>query len=622
MVFDSYQEYIYLSRYARWIDEKNRRETWDETVKRYYDFFIHYCPDIFKDEFEEAVGAIHELEVMPSMRALWSAGEALERDNIAGYNCSYLPIDNPKAFAEVLYILMNGTGVGFSVERQYINRLPEVPSTLSKVPSTIIVADSKLGWAEGFYQLIKHLYRGEVPNYDLSKVRPYGARLKTFGGRASGPEPLRILFETTKQIFDSAKGSRLNSLQCYDLCCFVANCVVVGGVRRSACISLSNLSDDRMAKAKVGKFPEHRSVTNNSVAYTEKPGARKLISEWLKLIESQAGERGIFNRQGSDFNISTMGRREPGHEWGLNPCGEIILRPYEFCNLSEVIIRPEDRKEDLLKKVKYATILGCLQSMLTKFRFIGRQWKNNCEEERLLGVSLTGLRDHPILQTVNKHSKKWLTMMRDEAIETAKRWSQSMGIKMPTAITCVKPSGTVSKLVNSSSGLHPRYAEYYINRIRASKSDPLADLLINQGMQALQDSNKDMWVFEFPMQSPSESLTREQVNAIDQLEYWKMLKMYWCEHNPSCTIYVKENEWTQVLAWVDANWNIIGGLSFFPEDNGVYTLAPNEEINEELYHHISDNFPALDFSQLSSFEKEDKTEGSREFACTANSCEL
>lgn len=649
---NTYQDFIRIRTYSRWKDKEKRRETWAETVNRYYSFFFNRLPkgvsynQKLYDEFLEATNAIRSLDVMPSMRALSMAGEALERDNICGYNCAYTPIDSPRTFAEILYILMNGTGVGFSVERQYVNKLPEVPGTLLKeligkelviyhrdnkedwterLPSYIIFEDSKLGWAEGYLKFIEMLYRGYIPRYSLDKIRPKGSRLKTFGGRASGPEPLKELLDFTIQVFKNAQGRRLNSIECYDIVCKIANCVVSGGVRRSATISLSNLTDLRMRHSKDGQFwidNPQRTLSNNSVAYTEKPDMRAFMEEWLALIESHSGERGIVNREA--LKKSLPERRGSDFDFGVNPCGEIILRPRQFCNLTEVVVRPTDTLEDLCKKVEYATILGILQSTLTDFQFLSEEWKKNCEEERLLGVSLTGLMDHPVLQS---RPGQWLLSMKQTAIDTAKVWSEALGIPMPAAITCVKPSGTVSQLVGSSSGLHPRYSKYYIRRVRVTFSDPLAQFLMAKGVSCNPEvgqtwNDVNTVVFDFPVKSPEGSVFRNDRTALEQLEYWKMLKTYWCEHNPSVTIYVKDREWLDVGAWVYRNWDIVGGISFLPYDGGNYLLAPYEEITKEKYEELMKDFPQLDFSELTKFELEDETQGSQEYACVAGACEL
>jgi len=630
-----YQEFIYKRTYSRWLDELLRREEWEDTVARYQEFFLDGklkdIPDAAKVEFLEATGAIYNLEVMGSMRTLWTAGPALARENICGYNCAYKAVNTVRSFAEILYILLCGTGVGYSVERQEINQLPEVPPYFSTPERTVVFSDSKKGWAEGFLKWMNALYKGELLEYDLSRIRPAGSRLKTFGGRASGPEPLQELLEFAKRIFLSAKGRKLTSLECYDICCKIAEVVVVGGVRRSACICLTNLSDDRMAKAKTGEFwllNPQRSLSNNSVAYTEKPQVRKFMSEWLKLMESQTGERGIFNRRAAEVAVQRTLRRKGGFAWGCNPCGEVILRPSgQFCNLSEAIIRAEDTLETILKKVRYATILGCVQATLTAFKFLGSSWTVNTEEERLLGVSLTGLMDHPILSEVSDKAKAWLVKMKGEAIETAERWSEILGIPMPKAITTVKPSGTVSQLVDSASGLHPRFAPFYVRRVRVSATDPVAKMLVDQGVPCSPEVGQDTvspstWVFEFPVKSPDNAKVASAITALEQLEYWLMLKQHWCEHNPSCTVYVGEDEWLEVGAWVWKHWDEICGLTFMPRSDAVYKLAPYEEVDARTYYDLVDALPDINFGELSRYETEDLTEGSREFACQGGACEL
>ena len=625
---DTYQEFIYKRTYARYLDKEKRRENWDESVDRYAAFMDSRVPDELREDYRAAIESIHDMDVMPSMRALWTAGKALERNNLAGYNSSALPIDRPKAFAEMLYLLMCGAGVGFSVERQFTNKLPEVP-VLQKSAEVLSIADSKEGWAEGLLQYLTRLYQGEVPEVDFSKVRPKGSRLKVFGGRASGPEPLQELFEFTLAVFQKGSGRKLNSLECHDICCKIANSVVVGGVRRSAGISLSNLSDKRMAGAKQGQFwleNPQRFLANNSVAYTEKPDAVAWLEEWMNLIKSGAGERGIFNRESARLSAK-LARRDPNHEFLTNPCGEVFLRPRGLCNLTEVIIRQGDTLSALTQKVRNATILGCLQSTLTKFRFVSAEWKKNAEEERLLGVSLTGTRDHEVLSYINSDAREWLYTMKYEAIQTAKQWSEALGINMPAAITCVKPSGTVSQLVNCSSGIHPRFAQYYIRRVRVSTFDPLAQLLGEQGVPYQPEVGHTMksspnYVFEFPIQSPQYCTTRKDVSALEQCDYWQMFKDHWCEHNPSVTIYCKPDEWVEVGAWVYKHWNTIGGMTFFPEDNGNYKLAPYEEIDSEKYEQLVNAMPDVNFDDLDQYETSDETEGSRELACAGGACEL
>ncbi len=626
----TYQDFIYKRTYARWLYKEKRREKWEETVERYKEFFIKKVPDKHKKDFQFAIKAISKKENMPSMRSFYTAGKALERDSIAGYNCCFIAINRIKSFAELLHILMCGTGVGFSVERQVIVNLPEIPFEFGEVDTNIVFADSKKGWSEGFYSFIRCLYNGEIPHYDLSKVRPKGSVLKTFGGRASGPEPLELLLKKVEQIFISAKGRKLNSLECHDICCYIAEAVVVGGVRRSSGISISNLSDQRMRNAKSGEFwisNPQRSLANNSVAYTEKPDIPTFMSEWRSLIKSGTGERGIINRVSLDKTVELTNRRKTGFDWGMNPCGEIILRPNEFCNLSEVICRENDSENLLIKKVKNAVVLGCIQATLTDFKFINYEFKKNCEEERLLGVSMTGLRDCQLLNSTTEEAKNLLRRLKKVAIKEAKKWSKILDINMPAAITTLKPSGTVSQLVNSSSGLHPRFAPYYIRRVRVTASDPMSDFLIKKGVDHNPETgdnlnNPNTWVFNFPIKSPESAIFNKDVDAKEQLEYWKMMKTCWCEHNPSATIFVKEEEWLEVGAWIYKYWNIIGGLSFLPKDNNIYPLAPYEEISEEEYYELKNRFPVIDFNDLDKFEEEDNTEGAKEFACTGGSCEL
>lgn len=632
-VFESiYQTVIYKSAYSRWIEDEHRREDWYETVDRYRKFFEVYIPKSKKKEFGKACDAIYNLDIMPSMRALWTAGKALERENICNYNCAYITIDNTKSFSEMMYILMCGTGVGFSVEHRYTNNLPEIPSKLEyNEDITIIFADSKLGWAKGFHKYITKLYSGVIPKYDLSRIRKSGERLKTFGGRASGPEPLEDLLIYITDLFKKRTGQKLSSIDCHDICCYIANVIVSGGSRRSACLSLSDLNDNDMRHAKDGEFWKynmHRSLSNNSAVYERKPDVPTFLEEWISLIRSRSGERGIFNRESINFIVTKIGRRNSEYIFGGNPCLEVILRPNSFCNLSEVVIRKDDSKDVLCRKVRQATIVGCVQSLLTDFKFIKRDWKNNCEDERLLGVSLTGLRDHCILKHVSNDAKLLLTEMRQTAIDTAEEWSRLLNINMSAAITTVKPSGTVSQLVNTSSGLHPRYAPYYIRRLRISKTDKLSNFLINLGVPYYPEVGQELenartLVFEFPIKSPNSSVMIGEVNALEQLEYWLMLQKYWCEHKPSITIYVKDNEWLKVGNWVYENWSYVSGISFLPVEKHVYELAPYEEIDEEKYEELLENFPEkLDFSLLDSLEEEDTTEGSKQYACSAGGCEL
>lgn len=624
------QEYVYKSRYARWIPELGRRERWSETVTRYCDFWAGRFGDQFpyKDVFE----AIYNLEVVPSMRALMTAGPALERDNIAGYNCSYLPIDDPKAFDEICFILMNGTGVGFSVERQYINRLPEIPERLYDSDTVIVVADSKQGWASAFRQLLALLWLGQIPKWDISKIRPSGARLKTFGGRSSGPGPLVELFKFTTNLFQNAVGRKLNSLECHDLVCKIAQIVVVGGVRRSALISLSNLTDERMRNAKNGAWWDssgHRAIANNSVAYTEKLDTGIFLKEWHALYESKSGERGIFNRVSAKRQAGLTNRRDTDWDFGTNPCGEIILRPNGFCNLSEVIVRSGDTVDTLCNKVKLATIIGTFQSTLTDFRYLRKAWKTNAMEERLLGVSLTGIMDHEILNGSKQDQsgrllEATLERMKDVSIETNKEWAAKLSIEQSASITTVKPSGTVSQLVDSASGIHPRHSEYYIRTVRADIKDPLAVFLKEQGVPNEVDvTNNSNLIFSFPVEAPANSVVRSNRSALEQLDHYLTFKRYWCEHNPSITVYVKENEWLDVGAWVYRNLDDVGGVSFLPHSDHVYQQAPYQDLTKERYEELVKSFPKIDWNMFDGYEKsEDTTNGAQEFACTSGSCEL
>lgn len=619
---NDYQHFIATSRYARWLDNENRRETWPEVVKRYFDFFKDRIPD--KETRDYLASKVESLEVLPSMRALMTAGPALERDNVAGYNCAYLPIDSPRAFDEAMYILMCGTGVGFSVERQYVTKLPEVNEHFEESETVIHVQDSKAGWARALRELIGLLYSGQVPRWDVSRVRPAGARLRTFGGRASGPEPLINLFSFVVDTFKKSAGRRLTSLECHDIMCKIGEVVVVGGVRRSAMISLSNLSDDRMRGAKNGQWWEHnsqRALSNNSACYTEKPDPSVFMTEWTSLYESKSGERGIFNRVASQNQAARNGRRDPNHEFGTNPCSEIILRPYQFCNLTEVVVRPEDTKETLTNKVEAATILGTLQSTLTDFKYLRKIWRHNTEEERLLGVSLTGILDHPTLC----RDPELLSYLRMVAIGTNKAWAALLQIPESTAITCVKPSGTVSQLVDSASGIHPRWSSYYIRTVRGDKKDPMTQFLIDQGVPNEPDITKpnDTVVFSFPQRAPDGATVRADLTAVEHLEIWKTLQEAWCEHKPSITINVKEDEWFDVQAWVWKNWDILSGVSFLPYSEHTYRQAPYQEISEAEYNEWLERFPKeIDWEQLSQYELEDTTTGTQELACAAGFCEI
>jgi len=638
-----YSSYIHCSRYARWLPDDNRRETWEETVNRYINFFFADGEYVLHGSTAaELQDAILNLEVMPSMRTLMTAGKALERDNVAGYNCAYLAVDNIRAFDEAMYVLMCGTGVGFSVERQYVNLLPEIAEDFYETDTCIVVADSKIGWAKAYRELLSMLCNGQIPKWNVSKVRAAGEPLKTFGGRASGPEPLVDLFEFSIEVFRNAKGRKLTSLECHDLMCKVADIVVVGGVRRSALISLSNLTDERMRLAKSGRFWDdnpQRALANNSVCYTEKPDIGIFMKEWLSLYESKSGERGIFNRTASRIAAGKSERRDTEHDFGTNPCSEIILRSKQFCNLSEVVVRSTDTFEDLKRKVKQATILGTLQSTLTNFRYLSSVWKRNTEEERLLGVSLTGIMDHPVLSGSNMGMKdahemaschgvvleEWLQELKEVAVETNKEWAKKLGVPQSVAITCVKPSGTVSQLVDSSSGIHARYSDYYIRTVRQDKKDPLADLMVQAGIPYEDDVMKpdSTYVFSFPVKSPEGSVMRDDRTAIEQLELWKIYQEAWCEHKPSITVFVKEDEWMEVGAWVDKNFDTVSGVSFLPHSEHSYKQAPYQEISKEEYEELKESMPSeIDFTKLQEFEKEDTTIGMKEYACTGGACEI
>ena len=642
-----FQTYIYKSRYARYIHDKGRRELWPETVARYFDFFkIHLKEkhgfELTKELRAELETAILNLEVVPSMRCLMTAGSALERDNIAGYNCSFIAIDNPKTFAEVLFILMCGTGVGFSVERQYINKLAEIPDELYPSDTTIIVNDSKLGWAKSLNELISLLYTGNIPKWDLSKLRPAGAILKTFGGRSSGPEPLDRLFKFIVQIFQNNKGQRLSSLDCHDIVCMVGECVVVGGVRRSALISLSNLSDDRMRTAKMGQWwslTPYRRISNNSAVYTEKhPTMDKFMAEWKSLYDSKSGERGIFSRYAAKNviersnafrkqhfegweNYQDIRYRDPDYEWGTNPCSEIILRDKQFCNLTEVIVRASDTLDDLKRKVRIAAILGTFQSTLTEFRFLSKKWKDNTEDERLLGVSLTGIMDNRLTSGQLNHDKlkDALTEMRKVAILTNFDFAKTIGIPPSVATTAVKPSGTVSCLADSASGIHTRHSPYYIRTVRSDKKDPMAQMMIEQGFyHEIDQMAADNIVFYFPIKSPKHAIFRKDFDAIKQLELWLVYQKYWTEHKPSMTVSVQEEEWMRVGSWVFDNFEFLSGISFLPFSDHSYVQAPFQAISEEEYKKWMEKMPTkVDWSKLSEYEKEDHTVGSQELGCMA-----
>ena len=628
-----YQEFIHLSRYSRWLPKEGRRETWRETVTRYFDFFQEHLKQSCKYSLdkslrEELEDAVIHLKIMPSMRCLMTAGEALKRENIAGYNCSYVAVDRPQAFDEILYVLMNGTGVGFSVERQFVSNLPTVADEFHPSDTTIVVQDSKMGWAKAFKELVAMLYHGQIPKWDLSKVRPAGAPLKTFGGRASGPEPLRRLFEFTKEIFQNAHGRKLSSIECHDIVCKTAEIVVVGGVRRSALISLSNLSDDRMRVAKSGQWwidNGQRALANNSACYTEKPDIGIFMDEWKALYDSKSGERGIFNRESAKKIAEKNERRDVGYDFGTNPCSEIILRSREFCNLSEVVVRPEDTEHTLLNKVRLATILGTFQSTLTNFKYVSKDWKKNCVEERLLGVSLTGIMDNKWTAGKLNGLDVLLKNLKQMSVDTNKEWSKKLKINQSAAITCVKPSGTVSQLVDSASGIHARHNPYYIRTVRGDKKDPLTKMMVEQGFPAEDDVMKpnDTTVFSFPIKCSPDAVFRQDLTAIEQLELWKTYQVHWCEHKPSVTISVKEEEWIDVGAWVYKNFDLMSGVSFLPYSEHTYKQAPYQDCNEKEYKDLMNKMPtSVDWNKLSEYEKSDMTVGSQELACSAGSCEI
>jgi len=622
-----YQNFIALSRYARWKEEEQRRENWGETIDRYFDYMeghlkTNHGYSLTKALKEKLSTQIMNLGVMPSMRALMTSGPALDRCHVGGYNCSYIPVDSPRAFDECMYVLMCGTGVGFSVEREVVDKLPIVNEHFDDSSTIIKVGDSRPGWSKGLRELIAMLYAGQIPTWDMSEVRPAGARLKTFGGRASGPAPLVELFQFCIEKFKGAKGRRLFPIECHDIMCKIGEVVVVGGVRRSALISLSNLGDDQMRHAKSGQWWENegqRALANNSVAFKGKPEMGTFMREWTALYESKSGERGIFNRQAAKVKALENGRRDADHYFGCNPCSEIILRPYQFCNLTEVVARESDTYETLKEKVRMATILGTFQSTLTNFKYLRKIWKDNTEEERLLGVSLTGILDCPIW------TETMLQELKQVAVDTNKKVAKELGIPQSTAITCVKPSGTVSQLVDSASGIHARHSEYYIRTVRGDNKDPLTQFMTESGIPSEPDVMKpdSTTVFSFPMKSPAGATTRTDMTAIEQLEYWLMFQRHWCEHKPSVTISVKEDEWMRVGAWVYDNFDEVSGISFLPFSDHTYAQAPYQDITGEEYEQLLRKMPsAIDWSKLGDFEKEDTTSGGRELACTADSCEM
>ena len=632
----TYQEFIHLSRYSRWLPEEGRRETWDETVARYFNFFTEHLKEtvnysLSKELRKELEQAVLDLRVMPSMRCIMTAGEALKRENIAGYNCSYVAVDRPQAFDEILYVLMNGTGVGFSVERQYVSQLPTIADEFFETDTTITVADSKLGWAKALKELVGMLYIGQIPRWNLSKIRPAGAPLKTFGGRASGPEPLESLFNFTVNVFKNASGRKLSSLEAHDVVCKIAEVVVVGGVRRSALISLSNLSDDRMRAAKSGQWwndNPQRALANNSAAYAEKPDIGVFMDEWKSLYDSKSGERGIFNRESAVWMASKNGRRNvEDFEFGTNPCSEIILRNREFCNLSEVVVRASDTRESLLEKVRLATILGTFQSTLVNFKYVSKAWIKNCEEERLLGVSLTGIMDCKVTNGKGPHGSlpAVLKDLKSMAIKTNEEYAKKLGINQSVAVTCVKPSGTVSQLTDAASGIHARHNPYYIRTVRGDKKDPLTKMMVDQGFPVEDDAMNPSHtsVFSFPMKVDNSAVFRTDMTAIEQLELWKTYQECWCEHKPSVTISVKEHEWLDVGAWVYENFNYMSGVSFLPFSEHTYKQAPYQDCSQKEYEILLNKMPkSVEWEKLAEYEQTDMTIGAQELACAAGFCEI
>ena len=646
MLPTEYQQFIHLSRYARWDYDKGRRETWDETVERYFDFFTGHLKetcgyDLENGERIELEKSVKELKVMPSMRCLMTAGPALEKENVAGYNCSYVKIDNLRSFDEILYVLMNGTGVGFSVEEEYCNKLPQVPDELYETETTIVVADSKLGWARAFKELISLLYGGHIPKWDISKVREAGAPLKTFGGRASGPEPLVDLFNFTTSTIKNALGRKLKPVECHDIVCKIAEIVVVGGVRRSALISLSNLNDREMRFAKHGEWYKdnvQRALANNSVNYKEKPDVGTFMREWLSLYDSKSGERGIYSSLASKTHVSELNNKEKDKDgtyvqrrvarddFGTNPCSEIILRSREFCNLSEVVLRSNDNLQSIKDKVRVATILGTFQSTLTNFKYLSREWQRNCEEERLLGVSLTGIMDNSLTNGSKDNIKKILNELRDIAVKTNKEYAEKLGIQRAAAITCVKPSGTVSQLVDSASGIHARHNPYYIRTVRADNKDPLCKMMKAEGFPNEPDVSKPehTTVFSFPQKSPEGAICRTEMTAWKQLSLWHTYAKEWCEHKPSVTVSIKEDEWVNTAAWVYENFDDISGISFLPFSDHTYRQAPYQDCSEKEYKELLDQMPKnVNWASLAEYETQDYTSASQEFACTSEKgCEI
>ena len=627
-----YNTFIAKSRYSRFLDDKNRREHWGETVARYFDFMEKHLatkqnytltPEL-RNELQEAVT---NLDVVPSMRAVMTAGTALDRQNVAAFNCSYLPIDDAKAFDEAMYILLCGTGVGFSVEQQYVTKLPEVPDQLFPSQTSIMVSDSKEGWAKSLRQLIALLYSGEIPKYDVSKVRPAGARLKTFGGRASGAQPLEDLFKFVISKFKAAAGRKLSSLECHDILCKIGEVVVVGGVRRSAMISLSDLTDDKMAHAKAGNWWDgqgQRALANNSASYLETPAIGQFMREWTSIYESHSGERGIFNREASQKQAAKNGRRDATYEFGTNPCSEIILRPYQFCNLSSCIIRSTDTEEDLLRKIRLATILGTFQASLTNFPYLRKIWQKNTEEEALLGVSMTGILDNHLLNDPeDANLPGLLEKLRDAAVAINAEFSAAIGINQSVAVTAIKPEGTVSQLCSTASGIHPQHSQYYIRRVRADNKDPLTQFMLKSGFigEPCVMKPESTTVFSFPVAVAEGALLREDLTAVEHLRLWLIYQRHYCEHKPSVTISVLEKEWMEVGAWVYKHFDEVTGVSFLPMDGGTYRQAPYEECNEEDYKKLLAQQPTgIDWDNFQEYD--DNVEGAQTLACTAGGCSL
>ena len=629
-----YQSFIHLSRYSRWMPEKNRRETWEETVARYFNFFEKHLETkcgykVEKSVRNELETAVLNLEIMPSMRALMTAGEALERDHVAGYNCAFVALNRLRAFDEILYILMCGTGVGFSVERQFVDKLPTIAEEFSESDTVIVVEDSKIGWAKAYKELMSLLVGGQIPKWDTSKVRGAGARLKTFGGRASGPRPLEDLFRFCVDTFKRAAGRKLTSIETHDIVCKIAEIVVVGGVRRSALISLSDLNDERMRDAKTGAWWEanaQRALANNSAVYKERPEVGTFMKEWLSLYNSKSGERGIFNRDASKRTVAKLGdRRNPNYEFGTNPCSEIILRDREFCNLSEVVVRREDTPETLKRKVKLAAILGTWQASLVDFRYLSSEWRKNCTEEALLGVSLTGILDNPMMRSQGANLDVLLETLKNDAVTVNAKWATKLGINPAAAISCVKPSGTVSQLTDAASGIHARHNPYYIRTVRADRKDPLCQFMVDKGFphEPCVMKPDSVMVFSFPMKSPDKCITRNDMTAIEHLDLWLTYQNHWCEHKPSITVTVKEHEWVEVGAWVYKHLDAVSGISFLPHSDHSYKQAPYQDCTKEEYEKALAAMPKdVDWTELSKYEKEDNTSGTQTYACSANSCEI